>query len=99
MSSVRPSAPPPPSGSGSTSTSTPAPAPGSGRTDPAVHKRYLDYRERHAYFGNQLTKLLTMTEFVPLDAEHLALDAKGEDARDDEEAARFEEVAALLFRD
>lgn len=91
MSSGRPSSPPSPSAS--------TPAPSSGRTDPAVHKRYLEYRERHAYFGNQLTKLLTMAEFVPLDAEHLALDAKGEDARDDEEAARYEEVAALLFRD
>jgi hypothetical protein len=85
MSSVRPSSSPT--------------SPASGRPDPAVHKRYLDYRERHAYFGNQLTKLLTMVEFVPLDAEHLALDAKGENARDDEDATRFEEVAAILFRD
>lgn len=77
----------------------PAASPASRPTDQAVHKRYLDYRERHAYFGNQITKLLTMAEFVPLDAEHLALDAKGEDVRDDEESARFEEVAALLFRD
>lgn len=87
MSSVRPSSP------------APASSPPSGRTDPAVHKRYLEYRERHAYFGNQITKLLTMAEFVPLDAEHLALDTKGEDARDDEEAARWEELAAQLFRD
>ena len=69
-------------------------------TDPLhreVHGRSLDYRERHQYFG-KLTKLLTMAEFVPLDAEHAVLDAKG-DSRDDEEAARFEEVCAVLFRD
>lgn len=88
MSSARPS-------SGSSSGSSPP----SGRPDPATHKRYLDYRERHAYFGNQLQKLLTMAEFLPLDAEHLALDAKGEEGRDDEEAARWEEVAKILFRD
>jgi hypothetical protein len=67
-------------------------------TDPAVHKRYLEYRDRHEYFG-KLVKLLTMAEFIPLDAEQLALDAKGEDNRDDEEEARFEEVSKILFRD
>ena len=72
--------------------------PDSGRTDPAVHKRYLEYRDRHTYFG-KLLKLLTMAEFVPLDAEHNGLDAKGEKGRDDEEEARFEELGALLFRD
>lgn len=70
-----------------------------GRTDPAVHKRYLEYREKHAYFGNQITKLLTMAEFSPLDAEHRALDAQGEEGRDDDGQARYDEVAALLFRD
>jgi hypothetical protein len=68
------------------------------RTDPAVHTRYLDYRERHVYFG-RLEKLLTMAEFVPLDAEHGALEKKGEKGRDDEDEARFEEVARILFRD
>ncbi len=73
-------------------------APDSERKDPAVHKRYLEYRERHEYFG-KATKLLGWVEFVPLDAEHNALDTKGEDNRDDEEAARFEELASVLFRD
>jgi hypothetical protein len=67
-------------------------------SDPAVHKRYLDYRDRHEYFG-KLLKLLTMAEFVPLDAEQRELEAKGEDGRDDEEEARFEEVSRVLFRD
>ena len=75
-----------------------SPAPPSGRNDPEIHKRYLDYRERHTYFG-KLLKLLTMAEFIPLDAEHKALDAKGEKGRDDEEEARFEELGAVLFRD
>ena len=74
--------------------------PPSGRSDPAIHKRYLEYRDRHVYFGkSSVEKLLTMAEFIPLDAEHGALDTKGEEGRDDEEAARFEELAAILFRD
>jgi hypothetical protein len=74
-------------------------APPSGRTDPAVHKRYLEYREKHAYFGNQLVKLIAMSEFEPLDAEHRVLDAMGEDGRDDDEEARYAEISAILFRD
>jgi hypothetical protein len=73
-------------------------APPSGRTDPAAHKRYLDYREKHVYFG-KLTKQLSMAEFEALEAEFAVLEAKGEDARDDEEAERWDEVAKLLFRD
>ncbi len=69
------------------------------RIDPAAHSRFLDYRELHAYFGNRLTELLTMAAFLPLDTEYVALAAKGDKARDDEEEARFEELAALLFRD
>jgi hypothetical protein len=68
------------------------------RVDPEVHKRYLEYRERHVYFG-KLEKLFTMAEFTPLDAEHNGLDAKGERGRDDEEESRFEELGRVLFRD
>ena len=73
-------------------------APPSGRTDPAAHKRYLEYRDKHVYFG-KLTKQLSMAEFEALEAEFAVLEAKGEDARDDEEAERWAEVAKLLFRD
>jgi hypothetical protein len=73
-------------------------APPSGRTDPAVHKRYLEYRDKHVYFG-KLAKQLTMAEFEALEVEFAGLEAKGEDARDDEEAERWEECAKLLFRD
>ena len=66
--------------------------------DAATHKRFLDYRERHGYFGKQ-RKLLSMAEFEPLDKEHRALDAKGEQGRDDEEQARFDELSRLLLRD
>lgn len=66
--------------------------------DPATHKRYLDYRDRHGYFGRS-TKLLSMSEFEPLDVEYRALDAKGERGRDDEEQARFEELGRILLRD
>lgn len=68
------------------------------QTDREVHARYLDYRERHGYFGAN-KKLLGMAEFTALDAEHNALEAKGEDGRDDEEEARFQELSQVLFRD
>jgi hypothetical protein len=67
--------------------------------DPQVHKRYLDYRERYIYFAKGLkAPQLSADEFAAADAEHRALETKGE-ARDDEEEARFAEVARLLFRD
>jgi hypothetical protein len=65
--------------------------------DPAVHRRYLDYRDRFAYFGKKRT-MLTMAEFAHADAEHRALGVKGE-ARDDEEEARYAELTVLLLRD
>jgi hypothetical protein len=64
--------------------------------DPETHKRYLDYRERHAYFGRQ-TAILAMAEFAALDREHRELSANVR--RDDEEEARLEELAHLLLRD
>jgi hypothetical protein len=65
--------------------------------DPRVHKRYLDYRDRHVYFGRKKA-MLTAAEFEPLDAEYQALLLRGE-SRDDEEDARFEAVSAKLFLD
>lgn len=65
--------------------------------DPRTHKRYLDYRERHVYFGKR-QRMLTMEEFVRAEAEYLALDAKGE-RRDDDEESRFEELCRELLRD
>jgi hypothetical protein len=72
-------------------------APPSG-TDRQAHKRYLEYRDRHAYFG-KTERLLSFAEYVPLEAELAVLEAKGEDGRDDEEEARFAVVARVLFRD
>ena len=67
--------------------------------DPVTHKRYLDYRERHDYFGEGLRmRKLTAAEFAEHDAELRALAAKGE-ARDDEEDARHAELSKLLLRD
>jgi len=65
--------------------------------DPTAHKRYLDYRDRFAYFGKKRT-MLTMAEFAAADAEHRTLGAKG-DARDDDEEARYAELTVLLLRD
>lgn len=66
--------------------------------DPQTHKRYLEYRERHAYFGGR-TKLLSADEFAAADKEQRELEAKGEDGRDDEEEARWAELSKVLFRD
>lgn len=66
--------------------------------DPTVHKRFLDYRDRHEYFGKKIPKLDAAT-FVQADAEQRGLDAKGEKARDDEEEARFVELSRILLRD
>ena len=68
------------------------------RPDPQAHKRYLEYRDRHSYFG-KAEKILTLEEFVPREKELAALEALGEDARDDEEQVRFAELAKVLFRD
>jgi len=65
--------------------------------DPRTHKRFLDYRERATYFG-KTGKTVDAETFATLDAELEALEAKGE-ARDDEEEARFAELARLLLRD
>lgn len=63
----------------------------------AVHKRFLDYRDKHVYFGRNM-KLVDLPTFTALDAEWYELRAKGE-ARDDEQEARFAELANLLHRD
>ena len=65
--------------------------------DRETHQRFLDYRERFAYFGGA-GALLTRDEFLVADREQRELDAKG-DARDDEEEARWVELSKLLFRD
>ena len=66
--------------------------------DPATHKRFLDYRATFGYFGRAGAVMLGAAEFAAADAEYRALAAKS-DARDDEEEARFAELAKLLFRD
>ena len=65
--------------------------------DPETHRRYLDYRDRHAYFGGT-TPILARDAFLAADEEHRLLDEKGE-RRDDDEEARFEELSKLLLRD
>ena len=66
--------------------------------DRETHARYLDYRDRHTYFGGA-QKMLTPAEFEPLDREQRELHDKGEEARDDEEEARYVELSKILFRD
>jgi hypothetical protein len=67
------------------------------RVDPETHKRYLEYRDRHAYFGGT-GAILSMQDFATAEREYDALEAKGE-RRDDEEEARWAELTKLLFRD
>ena len=69
----------------------------SARVDARTHKRYLDYRDRHGYFGGT-KRMLSGEEFAALDREHADLLAK-EGRRDDEEELRFEELCRLLLRD
>ena len=66
--------------------------------DPIVHKRFLDYREKHIYFGGK-SAMLNAADFEAADAEHRLLDAMGEGGRDDEEEARFAELAKILYHD
>lgn len=65
---------------------------------PDVHKRYLEYLDRHEYFGGSTPKL-DATSFVAADSEQRELAARSEEERDDEEEARFEELSLLLHRD
>jgi hypothetical protein len=65
--------------------------------DPRVHKRYLDYRERHVYFGWK-KPILNAADYVRLDSEAEVLTAKGEE-RDDEEEERFAALLHVLLRD
>jgi hypothetical protein len=65
--------------------------------DRETHARYLDYREKHQYFGGK-SPMLGNAEFAAADKELNELLAKGE-KRDDEEEARYEELATLLHRD
>jgi hypothetical protein len=65
--------------------------------DPDTHRRFLEYRDRHAYFGGA-TPLLTREQFLAADVEQRDLESKGE-RRDDDEEARWVELSKLLFRD
>jgi hypothetical protein len=65
--------------------------------DRRLHKRYLDYRERHVYFGWK-KPLLNAEDYSRLDAEAADLEAKGEE-RDDEEEERFAALLYVLLRD
>lgn len=65
--------------------------------DRAQHNRYLDYRERHSYFGAQ-KPLLSGDAFLAAESEWESLHAAGSD-RDEEDEARYADLTALLFRD
>jgi hypothetical protein len=66
--------------------------------DQATHKRYLDYRDRFAYFGRKMTQL-TMAEYEAAEKELSELEARGDEARDDEEEARYHELLKIMFKD
>lgn len=60
-----------------------------------THQNYLDYRDRHTYFGGA-TRLLTLTEFAALEAEHATLLHAD---RGDEDEARLDTLVAILLLD
>jgi len=66
--------------------------------DRDVHARYLRYREAFAYFAIGGQKQLEPEAFEKADVEQVALETKGRE-RTDEEEARFVELTVLLFRD
>jgi len=68
--------------------------------DRDVHARYLSYREAYEYFAkaSQNQAQLDAAAFEKADAEQVALEKKGHE-RTDEEEARFVELTVLLFRD
>ncbi len=63
---------------------------------PEKHRQYLDYLAQHEYFGRRLQKL-GMAEFEAFDREYQELASRT--TRDDEQEARFDELAKLLLRD
>jgi hypothetical protein len=65
--------------------------------DPALHKRFLDYRDRHRYFGGGAPPL-DFDAFAKAEEEFRALEALG-DARSDEDEVRFAELMTKLHRD
>ena len=68
--------------------------------DPAVHARFLTYRERHVYFGRgDLRTPLTLAEFAALDAERARLAALLKSKRTAEEKARLAQLLGLLHLD
>ena len=66
-------------------------------TDSTIHRLFLDYRERHAYFGRSQA-MLTFDEFVTREDERRELLTKGETRTDDEEA-RLAELEVELLHD
>lgn len=65
--------------------------------DHVGHKKYLEYRERHSYFGAQ-RRALSREEFAEADAAWSEL-ARAGSSRDDEDEVRYAELSALLHRD
>jgi hypothetical protein len=69
--------------------------------DRDLHKRYLDYREKHIYFGHpegKQTPVLTPEAFAEADADLRLLKAKGP-SRSPAEEKRFLQLETLLFFD
>lgn len=69
----------------------------SSAVDHDTHKRYLDYRETHGYFGRS-SPVMTAEQFAQAEISWAELAAKG-DRRDDDEEARFVALSRALFKD
>jgi hypothetical protein len=64
--------------------------------DRETHARFLEYRDRHTYFGKGAA--LDMAAFAKADLELRELERKAA-SRDDEEEARYADLVALLLLD
>ncbi|MEC7519959.1 MAG: hypothetical protein VYE22_08850 [Myxococcota bacterium] len=67
--------------------------------DPRAHRRFLDYVDKHVYFGGPDLPKLGREQWLELDAERAAFEARDPDSLDDDERRRFRALRRLLLVD
>lgn len=67
--------------------------------DRETHRRFLQYREAFPYWNAPSAKMLSREEFITLDAELVALEARGRDSWSGDDARRAGALKRRLLRD
>jgi hypothetical protein len=67
--------------------------------DPRTHRRFLEYRETFGYFRAERRTMLGREEWLALDAELAALEARPARERSEDESARVRTLKRVLLRD